>query len=136
MRGLDHRSRAGRGRAWRKNRRGRIAGRDRGVTRQLHRSIPEATPETLTIMDNKNARFAGSIPAAYDRYLGPILFQPYAEDLAARLDLVADSSVLELACGTGILTRVLRDRLPKTIRLVASGLNEPMIVDATTKFAH
>lgn len=85
-------------------------------------------------MDNKDARFAGSIPAAYDRYLGPIFFQPYAEDLAARLDLAEGSSLLELACGTGILTRVLRDRLPKTIRLVATDLNEPMIATAATKF--
>lgn len=85
-------------------------------------------------MDNKNAQFAGSIPAAYDRYLGPILFQPYAEDLAARLRVDANSSVLELACGTGILTRILRDRLPATARLVATDLNEPMIQNAAQKF--
>ena len=54
--------------------------------------------------------------------------------MAARLDLEPGSSVLELACGTGILTRVLRDRLPKTIRLVATDLNEPMIANAATKF--
>jgi ubiquinone/menaquinone biosynthesis C-methylase UbiE len=85
-------------------------------------------------MDNKNAQFAGSIPAAYDRYLGPILFQPYAEDLAARLTADAKGSVLELACGTGILTRVLRDRLPASTRLVATDLNEPMFRNATQKF--
>jgi len=85
-------------------------------------------------MENKNAQFAGSIPAAYDRYLGPILFQPYAEDLAARLKADENSSVLELACGTGILTRVLRDRLPASVRLVATDLNEPMIQNAAQKF--
>lgn len=85
-------------------------------------------------MDNNNARFAGSIPAAYDKYLGPVLFQPYAEDLAARLAIEPDSSVLELACGTGILTRVLRDRLPASARLVATDLNEPMFRNAATKF--
>ncbi|PYJ89647.1 MAG: SAM-dependent methyltransferase [Verrucomicrobia bacterium] len=85
-------------------------------------------------MENKNAQFAGSIPAAYDRYLGPILFQPYGEDLAGRLAVDANSSVLELACGTGILTRILRDRLPATVRLVATDLNEPMIRTAAAKF--
>jgi ubiquinone/menaquinone biosynthesis C-methylase UbiE len=85
-------------------------------------------------MDNKNAQFAGSIPAAYDRYLGPILFQPYAEDLAGRLQVDASGSVLELACGTGILTRVLRDGLPATARLVATDLNEPMFRNAAQKF--
>jgi ubiquinone/menaquinone biosynthesis C-methylase UbiE len=58
-------------------------------------------------VENRNAEFAGTIPAAYDRYLGPILFKPYAEDLAARLKVGANASVLELACGTGILTRIL-----------------------------
>ena len=85
-------------------------------------------------MDNKNAQFAGTIPAAYDRYLGPVLFQPYAEDLAARLNVNANGSVLELACGTGILTRILRDHLPATARLVATDLNEPMIRNAAEKF--
>jgi len=87
-------------------------------------------------MENKNAHFAGSIPAAYDRYLGPVLFQPYAEDLAARLNVEANASVLELACGTGILTRVLRDRLPGTTRLVATDLNEPMFQNAAQRFRH
>jgi len=87
----------------------------------------------MTNMENKNAQFAGSIPAAYDRYLGPILFQPYAEDLAARLNVDANGSVLELACGTGILTRVLRDRLPATTKLVATDLNEPMFRNAAQK---
>ena len=85
-------------------------------------------------MENKNAEFAGTIPAAYDRYLGPILFQPYAEDLAARLRVDGNGSVLEVACGTGILTRILRDRLPATTKLVATDLNEPMIRNAAQKF--
>jgi len=41
-------------------------------------------------------------PAAYDPHLGPILFQPYAGDLTARLQVAKNGSVLELACGTGI----------------------------------
>jgi ubiquinone/menaquinone biosynthesis C-methylase UbiE len=85
-------------------------------------------------MDNKNAQFAGSIPAAYDRYLGPMFFQPYAEDIATRLNVAPNSSALELACGTGIVTRVLRDRLPATARLVATDLNEAMMQIAATKF--
>ena len=85
-------------------------------------------------MVNENAKFAGTIPAAYDRFLGPVLFQTYAEDLAGRLKLDTKAAVLELACGTGILTRILRDRLPATTRLVATDLNEPMIQNAAQKF--
>jgi len=51
------------------------------------------------------------------------------------LKVDANGSVLELACGTGILTRVLRDRLPATTRLVATDLNEPMIQNAARKFS-
>ncbi len=85
-------------------------------------------------MKVEHARFSGSIPAAYDRYLGPILFHPYAEDLAARLPINKTSSVLELACGTGILTRVLRTYLPPRVKLIATDLNEPMFRQAAAKF--
>jgi ubiquinone/menaquinone biosynthesis C-methylase UbiE len=85
-------------------------------------------------MTDDHAKFSGSIPAAYDRYLGPMLFQPYAEDLAARLQVDKTGSVLELACGTGILTRVLRSRLPSTVKLIATDLNEPMFRHAAPKF--
>ena len=85
-------------------------------------------------MKNEHAEFSGSIPAAYDRHLGPLLFQPYAEDLAARLQIGEKGSVLELACGTGIVTRVLRDRLPSAVKLTATDLNEPMFRHASDKF--
>lgn len=85
-------------------------------------------------MKEQHTDFSGSIPAAYDRYLGPVLFQPYAEDLAERLQVEENGSVLELACGTGILTRVLRTRLPATVKLTATDLNKPMFRNAATKF--
>lgn len=85
-------------------------------------------------MKDENAQFAGSIPAAYDRYLGHVLFQPYAEDLVARLHVPENGSVLELACGTGIVTRELRNSLPPTVKLIATDLNEPMFQHAAAKF--
>lgn len=85
-------------------------------------------------MQDEHAHFSGSIPAAYDRYLGPMFFQPYAEDLAARLQVEEHGSVLELACGTGILTRVLRTRVPSSVKLTATDLNEPMFQNAAGKF--
>ena len=85
-------------------------------------------------MKDEHTKFSGSIPAAYDRYLGPLLFQPYAEDLATRLAVNNTGSVLELACGTGILTRVLRTYLPSKVKLIATDLNEPMFRQAAAKF--
>jgi len=79
-------------------------------------------------MADTSSQFAGSIPELYDRCMGPVMFQPYAEDLARRVaECVADGSVLETACGTGILTRQLRARLAPEVRLVATDLNQPMI---------
>ena len=57
-------------------------------------------------MSTQNAAFVGSIPENYDRYLGPVLFDPYAVDLVSRLSVYEDANVLELACGTGIVTRI------------------------------
>jgi len=84
-------------------------------------------------MEEKNARFDGSIPENYDHYLGSVLFEPYAVDLAGRLDPETTANVLELACGTGILTRQLRRRLSASSRLVATDLNDPMLQYARAK---
>ncbi len=82
---------------------------------------------------DRSAQFTGSIPAAYDRYLGPMLFEPYAADLVARLAVPPKAAVLELACGTGILTQRLRRALPVTATLTATDLNEPMVAYARGK---
>jgi ubiquinone/menaquinone biosynthesis C-methylase UbiE len=84
-------------------------------------------------MIDKNAQFDGSIPANYDRFLGPVLFEPYAADLAVRLNLNKRATVLELACGTGILTKALSRSLSPNPRLVATDLNLPMLEYARAK---
>jgi SAM-dependent methyltransferase len=71
--------------------------------------------------------FTGSIPALYDRYLGPVLFEPYAADLVSRLPKREGLRVLELACGTGIVTRRLREALPGSATLTATDLNGAMV---------
>ena len=71
--------------------------------------------------------FAGSIPEIYDRFLVPLIFEPYARDLAERLAKIAPHAVLEAAAGTGVLTRAMASRLPADARLVATDLNQPML---------
>src|SRR5215470_7413142 len=61
-------------------------------------------------MPQTDAVFAGSIPAFYDRYLGPLFFELYAADLARRLADISSGRVLETAAGTGIVTRALAGR--------------------------
>jgi ubiquinone/menaquinone biosynthesis C-methylase UbiE len=85
-------------------------------------------------MTDQHASFAGTIPEHYDKYLGPMIFEPYARDLAQRAAKVSGSSVLEIAAGTGVATRFLRDALPAATKVVATDLNEPMLQIAKTKF--
>jgi len=82
------------------------------------------------------ARFVGDIPLNYDLKLGPHLFSDYAVDLARRVSAANPRYVLEIAAGTGIVTRQLRDALPLTTHLVASDLNSPMLTIAQEKFGH
>jgi len=79
-------------------------------------------------------RFVGSIPALYDRHLGPCLFEPYAVDLALRLPPSA-LRVVEVAAGTGRVTRRLLDVLPVEGRLTATDLNAPMLEVARSLIA-
>jgi ubiquinone/menaquinone biosynthesis C-methylase UbiE len=82
-----------------------------------------------------NSKFVGSIPTFYDQHLGPVIFEPYADDLSQRIVAIApDGPVLETACGTGRLTKHLRDKLLSTAKLVATDLNQEMIDVAMGKF--
>jgi len=78
---------------------------------------------------SETTRFDGSVPELYDRYLGPVLFEPYARDLASRVPASAREA-LEIAAGTGRLTRRLLDVLASDAVVVATDLNEPMLVEA------
>src|SRR3954447_737702 len=71
--------------------------------------------------------FAGSIPELYDRFLVPLIFQPYARDLAGRVAGVQPRDVLETAAGTGVLTRAMLATLPAHARITATDLNQPML---------
>jgi SAM-dependent methyltransferase len=64
--------------------------------------------------------------AAYDEYLVPAVFRPYADDLGARVARYRPQAVLELAAGTGVLTRTMTERLPDA-RITATDLNVAMV---------
>src|SRR6185369_469879 len=77
--------------------------------------------------------FTGSIPARYDRYLGPLLFEPYAEKAAERAQALRPDRILETAAGTGIVTSALHRALPDA-EIVATDLNPAMLAIAAEKF--
>src|ERR1700741_562401 len=77
--------------------------------------------------------FAGSIPELYETYLVPLIFESYAADLANRLRSRSPSRVLEIAAGTGVVTRALATALPENVSIVATDLNQPMIDYASAR---
>ena len=74
--------------------------------------------------------FTGSIPKLYETYLVPLIFEPYAEDLAIRLASRSLTRVLEIAAGTGVVTRALASVLPESVSIVATDLNPSMLEQA------
>lgn len=77
-------------------------------------------------MTSVDVRFSGSVPVNYERYLVPLLFQPYADMLAERAAERQPRRILETACGTGVVTAALRKALPDA-EIVATDLNEAML---------
>jgi ubiquinone/menaquinone biosynthesis C-methylase UbiE len=77
--------------------------------------------------------FTGSIPENYDRYMVPLIFAPYAEDLARRAGALAPHAVLEIAAGTGVVPRALAPRLPAEASYVVTDLNQPMLDYAASR---
>ena len=80
--------------------------------------------------DPSDATFAGSVPEVYDRCLVPLIFEPYAKDLVERVACLAPRSVLEVAAGTGVVTRALALGLDASAELTGTDLNPGMIEHA------
>src|SRR5579871_5663558 len=87
-------------------------------------------------MEATDKVFAGSIPEIYERFLVPLIFEPYAQDLATRLAKEQPKNVLETAAGTGVLTRAMMSRLPASARIVATDLNQAMLDHASARLPH
>ena len=72
-------------------------------------------------------RFTGSIPEIYDKYLVPLIFEPFALDLSLRAAQLPLTNVLELAAGTGVVTRRLAMALPGSVFIIATYLQLQML---------
>ena len=77
--------------------------------------------------------FAGSIPENYDRYMVPLIFESYARDMAQRAAALSPKAVLEMAAGSGVVTRALAPGLSPDVSYIATDLNQPMLDYAATR---
>ena len=86
-------------------------------------------------MSESDKVFAGSIPENYDHNLVPLIFEPYAADLAQRAASLSPSAVLEIAAGTGVVTRALAPKLSSGASYIVTDLNQPMLDYAVSRQA-
>jgi ubiquinone/menaquinone biosynthesis C-methylase UbiE len=87
----------------------------------------------MTAILDTDKVFAGSIPENYDRHMVPLIFEPYAEDLARRAATLSPTAVLETAAGSGVVTRALAPRLSPRASYVVTDLNQPMVDYAASR---
>jgi ubiquinone/menaquinone biosynthesis C-methylase UbiE len=81
-------------------------------------------------MSDMNRSFSGSMPEFYDRFLVPLQFEQFAQDLAERLRTMTSGQLLEIAAGTGVVTRALTRILSTSVDITATDLNPNMLEQA------
>ncbi|MCP4201427.1 MAG: methyltransferase domain-containing protein [bacterium] len=76
--------------------------------------------------------FTDDVAKFYESMLVPLIFEPYADDLASRAQALEPASILEVACGTGVVTRSLSAALPGSCAITATDLNDAMVTHGET----
>ncbi|AXI47922.1 hypothetical protein C1J03_19080 [Sulfitobacter sp. SK012] len=69
----------------------------------------------------------------YDKHSVPAMFGPLARATLDKIPLPADAHIIDIACGTGALTREIASRLKGNGRIVGADLNETMTELATQR---
>jgi ubiquinone/menaquinone biosynthesis C-methylase UbiE len=68
-----------------------------------------------------------SFPEMYERWLVGPLFRPFAEIIIRDLNLSPGDSVLDIACGTGIVARLAKERVGEAGRVVGVDVSSDML---------
>jgi SAM-dependent methyltransferase len=76
--------------------------------------------------------YGGSAAETYERYMVPAIFGPWAEDLLALAMPTPGERVLDVACGTGVVARLVAQRVAPTGTVVGFDLNPGMLAVART----
>src|SRR6185312_6588274 len=84
-------------------------------------------PFTIDMPTKEAFKFTGKDAEYYDQLHGPILFEPYGRYLASQIDISGVESALEIAAGTGRVTRQIRKVLPPSVRFVATDISNDML---------
>ncbi|MGV8986769.1 MAG: class I SAM-dependent methyltransferase [Cypionkella sp.] len=80
-----------------------------------------------------DSKFVGPVPEIYDRFMVPLVFEAYAVEMAARVAALRPGAILEIAAGSGVVTRALAPLLAAGARYVVTDLNPPMLDQAKAR---
>ncbi|KRT16531.1 hypothetical protein ASU31_10235 [Pedobacter ginsenosidimutans] len=83
-----------------------------------------------TLTKDPSADLPGDTATRYEQFFGPLFFEPYAIEVAKRIHSIPVSVVLEIAAGTGRVTRHIREHIPYSAKLIASDISEEMLAVA------
>src|SRR5579872_4469530 len=84
-------------------------------------------------MGGEAFKFSGTDAINYEQYLGPLIFEPSANVFLSYLAALPVRSILETSCGTGRLTRYLRQEFPSSVQVTATDISADMISVAKSK---
>lgn len=76
-------------------------------------------------------QISGNSPAAYEEYLVPGFFKPWAETLTAYTSPTSGSEILDVACGTGIVARTVASTVKNGARVIGLDNNREMLNEAS-----
>ena len=76
-----------------------------------------------------------AVAAGYDKVLVPTLFKPWAKSLIKEIDYWSGSFVLELACGTVVLTKEMVSLIGQSGKIIALDISQEMMSLAKIKCA-
>jgi SAM-dependent methyltransferase len=81
----------------------------------------------MEVQQTAPVAFSGSIPANYETYLGPLFFEPFAKAMIDHIRPMHLEAVLEVACGTGRVTKYLPNTLHPSAQMVITDINPAMV---------
>jgi SAM-dependent methyltransferase len=87
-------------------------------------------------MSGEAYKFGGNDAVNYEDYLGRLLFEPSAQVFLRELVGLPVRSILETSCGSGRLTRHLRQGFGAEVRLTATDISEDMVSLAKKKLGN
>jgi ubiquinone/menaquinone biosynthesis C-methylase UbiE len=85
------------------------------------------------VSDSERGQVTSSAAEVYEEFFVPALFQEWSDRVADTITIRAGDRVLDVACGTGVLTRAVAARVGPSGAAIGLDVNEGMLTVARRK---